>query len=260
MKTLKLEKNSSICTVLLNRPKTHNAFDEELMKELYGTFSLLDEDDQIRVLILTGEGKSFCAGGDLHYMKSAMTKSHKQNLEESLYMLQMFEQIKNTSKPVIAYVNGATFGGGIGLVSVCDIVVAHEKAVFSLSEVKLGLTPAIISPFVIEKIGVRQARRYFLTGERFTAKTAKKIGLVHEVVTDQNKDEVLNNILENILNSGPKAVAEAKILIEKNRTLTGKNLIEFTAEQISTLRASDEAQEGITAFFEKRKAGFCKTK
>lgn len=254
MSSLKLTKNNNITTVQLNRPEAHNAFNEELMKELHNTFIKLDKDPEAKVVVLTGAGKSFCAGGDLNYMKSAREKNREQNIEESLFMAEMFDQMDRLSKPTVAVVNGATFGGGVGLVSVCDIVLAHEKAIFSLSEVQLGLNPSVISPFVIRKIGENQARRLFITGERFDAPLAKEIGLVHKIYTDANKDERLNTVTGRLLKNGPQAMSQAKVLIEKNRTLFGKDLTRFTAEQIADLRASDEAQGKISAFFEKRKS------
>jgi len=253
MTVIKLDKENHISTITLNRPEVRNAFNEELMKELYELFSALDQDPDTRVVVLTGAGKSFCAGGDLNYMKSAREKNRDQNIQESLFMAKMFQTIDNLSKPTIALVNGAALGGGVGLVSVCDIVLAHEKAFFSLSEVKLGLNPSVISPFVIQKIGVNQARRFFITGERFDAVKAREIGLVNEVINDDNQSSVLKDIFKQILSNGPNALAQAKVLIEKNKSTSGKDLTQFTAEQIADLRASDEAQEGISCFFDKKK-------
>lgn len=254
--TLKIDKHDHVTTITLNRPEAHNAFNEELMRELHQAFLALDKDKQTRAVVLTGAGKSFCAGGDLNYMKSAREKNREQNIDESLAMAHMFETIDKLSKPTVCVVNGPAFGGGVGLVSVCDIVLAHEKAVFSFSEVKLGLNPSVISPYVVRKIGLGQARRYFITAEKITAQQAKQIGLVHEVYPEGGERELRDGILKHLLANGPNAMAQAKVLLDKNRTLSGRELMRFTAEHIADLRASDEAQEGIVAFFEKRKPGW----
>lgn len=256
MQPLLLQTQNHIATITLNRPDVHNAFSQDLMRDLHEVFLKLDADASVRAVILTGAGKSFCAGGDLNYMKSAAQKDQEQNVSESLFMAAMFQKIDHLSKPLIGVINGAAFGGGVGLVSVCDLVVAHEKAVFSLSEVKLGLAPSVISPFVIAKIGASQARRYFLTGERFGAEDARRIGLVHEVYTDATKDAVLSRLIESFLSNGPHAMAAVKELIRKNRELEAGELTDYTANQIATLRAGAEGQEGIAAFFEKRAAKF----
>ncbi len=254
MKTLNMSHHAGITTITLNRPDVHNAFNEDLMQDLYGAFTSLDVDDNVRAIVLTGAGKSFCAGGDLNYMKSAAAKTAQQNIDESLSMASLFKSIDQISKPVIGLVNGATFGGGVGLVSACDIVLAHESAIFSLSEVKLGLAPSVISPFVVAKIGQTHARRYFLTGERFDANVARHIGLVSEVYTDVTRDTLLGSLVKNISSNGPHAMAAVKLLLRANRELSGEELTQFTAEQIAGLRAGPEAQEGMLAFFEKRPA------
>lgn len=256
MKTLLIQKQGAVTQVILNRPDVHNAFNEELMRELDQAFTDLAQDASTRVVILTAEGKSFCAGGDLHYMKSAASKNHQQNVTESLLMAALFQKIRDLPKPVIGLINGPAFGGGMGLVCVCDMVLARDTAFFALSEVKLGLAPSVISPFVLEKMGVSQARRYFLTGERFDVQAAKQMGIVHEVVTVATEKSVYQKIIEQILSGGPVALAAIKNLIQKNQELTGQELTEFTADHISHLRASPEAQEGIAAFFAKRPASF----
>lgn len=256
MKTLLIEKQGVVTKVILNRPDVHNAFNEDLMQELNQAFLDLTQDATTRVVVLTAQGKSFCAGGDLHYMKSAATKNHEQNVAESLLMAALFQKIRDLPKPVIGLINGPAFGGGMGLVCVCDIVLARDSALFALSEVKLGLAPSVISPFVLEKMGVAQARRYFLTGERFDAPMAKQMGIVHEIVTAETEASVLQKILGQILSGGPEAISAIKNLIRKNQELKGQELTEFTADHIARLRASQEAQEGITAFFEKRPANF----
>jgi methylglutaconyl-CoA hydratase len=252
MKHLIVSTNKSIATVTINRPDVRNAFNTELTKEFFECFTNLNQDDSVRAVILTGEGKCFCAGADLNYMKSAKEKTREQNIEDSLFMAKTFQTMNDLSKPLIGLVNGHCFAGGLGLVSVCDIVLAQEKAIFCLSEAKLGMTPAVISQFVIQKIGVNQARRYFVTAERFSAEKAKEIGLVNEVYAEGEADKALQPILENIYQCSPNAMGSAKILIQKNKDLSDNDLVQFSVEQIADLRASDDAQEGMGAFFEKR--------
>ncbi|MCP5464719.1 MAG: enoyl-CoA hydratase/isomerase family protein [Deltaproteobacteria bacterium] len=259
MKTLQILNSDHITHVILNRAEVHNAFNEDMMRELSEVFGKIQNDERVRCVILTAQGKSFSAGGDLNYMKSAAQKNHQENVNESLAMAKMFALIDECPKPVVGIINGSAFGGGLGLVSVCDVVLCDQKAQFGFSEVRLGLTPSVISPFVIQKIGVSQARRFFVTGERFDAHKAKQMGLVHEIFDDASKDSVVSHLLSNILANGPEAIDQAKVLIRKNQELKGTELTEFTAEQISKRRASQEAQEGITAFFEKRKAGYNQT-
>lgn len=257
MDTLLVTQDGAITNVTLNRPDVHNAFNEDMMSELKACFTELAQNEQARVVVIRGAGKSFCAGGDLNYMKSASAKTQQQNIDESLLMAGMFKTIDELNKPTIAVVHGAVLGGGMGLLSICDIALAHEKTQFGLSEVKLGLTPSVISPFVMRKIGISWARRFFVTGERFDAAKALQMGLIHEIVTDDNQATVLKNILAQILANGPHAVAQAKTLTEKNQELSGEVLTRFTAEHIAGLRAGAEAQEGMAAFLEKRKPGWC---
>lgn len=256
MTTLLIEKKNHITTITLNRPDVHNAFNEDLTTELLENFTALNNDSDTRLIVLTGAGKSFSAGADLNYMKSAAQKSAQQNVAESLFMAKMLTTIDEVSKPVLGIVNGAALGGGMGLVSVCDVVIAHESAQFGFSEVKLGMAPSVISPFVIRKMGVPQARRYFLTGERFDAITAVRLNIANDVYSDTNKDEVLSRYVKNFLSNGPHAMGEIKKLLRANWQMPLAELTQFTAEQISALRASPEGQEGIRAFFEKRKPAF----
>lgn len=256
MKTLLIEKENRITKVTLNRPDVHNAFNEDLTKELYETFSSLNDDKDTRLIVLTGAGKSFSAGADLNYMKSAAQKNREQNIEESLYMAKMLKTIDEVNKPVLGVINGTALGGGMGLVSVCDVVIAHEEAKFGFSEVKLGMAPSVISPFVVRKIGIPNARRYFLTGERFGGETAQEIGLVNAVYDEKSKSEIYKSFLKHFLTNAPEAMAHVKKLLRLNWQSSGEELTRFTAEQISDLRASKEAQEGIKAFFEKRPASY----
>ena len=247
-----IKTENNVTTVTLNRPEVHNAFNEDLITDLLKIFQTLASDQKTKVILLTGSGKSFCAGADLNYMKSASQKTQKQNIRESLRMRKMFDVINSAPQPLIGLINGSALGGGMGLVSVCDLVLAHEKAIFSFSEVKLGLAPSVISPFVIQKIGISQARRLFLTGERFTVDFAKSINLVHEIYNDQNKQEKLDFFVNGLLKNGPQAMEAIKELLYENVNCKQKNIKNYTAEHISKSRASKEAQEKITDFFKRK--------
>lgn len=253
MKTLALEKKEGVLTVTLNRPDVHNAFNEDMMQDLLNVFTSKVSESDVVVVVLRAAGKSFCAGGDLNYMKSAAAKTSEQNVSESLIMASMFQAIDECPKPVLSVVQGAVMGGGVGLVSVCDIVIADEKSFFSLSEVKLGLCPSVISPFVMRKIGASAARRYFVSAERFDAHEARRIGLVHEVVSDETREEKISTVSKQILGNGRNAMAKAKELIRVNLDKSGEELTNYTAAHISELRASQEAQGRMRAFLEKSK-------
>lgn len=249
-----IEENG-VATVTLNRPDLHNAFNDDLIWELNNAFTKLSENDDVRAIILTGAGKSFSAGADLNWMKEAASYTKEQNLRDAQNLSDMLAAVDNCSKPTIAIVNGATFGGGVGLVSCCDIAIGVYGSKFSLSEVRLGLTPATISPYVVAAIGERFARRYFLTAERFTAEEAKTIGLVHEVAPSlQEAFTLANSMIKNILAGAPGAQTDAKDLIASvvNREITDE-LRTDTARRIAERRGSPEGQEGLTAFLEKRK-------
>ena len=252
-KTIQIGKEKQIASIALNRPDVHNAFNEEMMEELRQVFMLFDQDNTVKVVVLKGHGPSFCAGADLAYMQSAAKKNHEQNVEESLKMATLFQIIQGLSKPVVALLQGAVFGGGIGLASVCDVVLADEHTRFAFSEVKLGLAPSVISPFVIRKIGIAQANRFFLTGEVFKADVAKQIGLVHDIYNSDTVEKMLAYVCDNLLLNSPQSMAEIKDLIQMNIELSGEKLSLYTAEHIASLRTSEEGQEGLTAFFEKRK-------
>jgi methylglutaconyl-CoA hydratase len=250
---------NGVATITLNRPDIHNAFDDVLIADLTGKIETLDADPCVRVIILTGAGKSFSAGADLNWMKRMAGYSHGENLADSRALAKLMKVLNFASKPTIALVNGAAFGGGVGLAACCDIVIASERASFCLSEVKLGLIPAVISPYVVEAIGVNQARRYFRSAERFNAETAKQIGLVHEIVVDDELaargDEMANILLAN----GPAAIHAAKELIYAvaNKPISDA-VIDDTAHRIADQRASDEGREGVGAFLEKRPANWSK--
>lgn len=243
-----------ILTVKLNRPELHNAFNEELISELSDLGRTLSSNTSIRILILTGNGKSFCAGADLNWMKKTKQFTYDENIKDAKELGTMFHILDELPQAVIGRINGSAIGGGTGLVSICDITVALEDAKFGFSEVNLGLIPAVISPFVINKIDFRNAREYFLTGERFTATTALNLGLVNYTAkTEQELDEKVNHLVNEIYRSGPNAVKEAKRLIRHIQGLNMNQLLDLTAQKIASIRITPEAQEGIASFLEKRK-------
>ncbi|WP_262695399.1 enoyl-CoA hydratase/isomerase family protein [Kordiimonas aquimaris] len=244
-----------VATVTLNRPDVHNAFNDSVIADLHTAYNTLGMDESVRVIVLTGAGKSFSAGADLNWMKRSATFTAAENKEDAMRLSGMLAAIRNCPKPTLAFVNGAAFGGGVGLTACCDIAVAMATGVFSLSEVKLGLTPATISPYVIAAIGERAAQRYFLTGERFDGIEARRIGLVHEIAQTRDEAEmIIEGIIDQLLSSGPVAQAECKSLIQfvAGAEITDELRAE-TAERIAARRTSAEGQEGLSAFFEKRK-------
>lgn len=248
---IKKETNNFISTVTLNRPEVHNALSQEMISEITKIFLVLEKDKNTRVIILQAEGKSFCAGADLNYMKSMVNATYEENLKDAENLGLMFKAIYDCSKPIIAKVQGSAFGGGVGLISVCDIALASEECFFALSEARIGLVPGVISPFVINKVGFSNASRYFLTSERFDSNKAKEIGLISEVVKDL--DLKTSELTKAILENGPEAVSACKKLI---RDVIGKDIneaLKVSKEYIAKCRASEEGQEGIKAFFEKRK-------
>ena len=251
--TILLEIEGRVAKVTLNRPDVHNAFNNILINDLYDVFEKLSTEPEIRVIILTGNGKSFCAGADLNWMKSVVNYSYEQNYEESLKLAKLMYLIFTHPKPVIARINGSAIGGGVGLMSVCDILIANEEAKFGLSEVKLGLVPAAISPFVMSRIGDARARELFITGERITAKRAEYLNLVNYAVPMSEIDILVNEKVNLILNNGPEAVRSVKEMIFKVTQIKFPEIQTYTAELIANLRLSAEGQEGMNAFLEKRK-------
>ncbi len=244
--------------VTLNRPERHNAFDEGLIAALTDGFTRLGGDASVRAIILSGAGKSFCAGADLDWMRRAAGWSEPENRADALALSAMLQAIDTCPKPVIARVHGNVAGGGVGLVACADMAVALDGAQFRLSEVRLGLTPATISPFVIAKIGVTQARRWFLTAEGFGSAQALAMGLIHETAIDgEAADAVIANWLAHLGSAAPGAVADAKALI---RDVAGRPITDdlraLTAARIAARRASAEGREGLAAFFEKRRPGW----
>jgi methylglutaconyl-CoA hydratase len=243
-----------VATLTLNRPEKHNAFDDRMITDLLQALDNIGKDKSVRVLVLRAAGKSFCAGADLDWMRRMADYDFAQNLADARRLAQLMYRLNRLHKPVIARVQGASYGGGVGLIACCDIAIASDNAIFSLSEVRLGLIPSVISPYLIAAIGSRAARRYFLSGERFDAARALQLNLVHEVVEPESLDARLEQCIDALLNSGPSAQAAAKELIEQVQgRAIDESLIEETARRIAEVRASDEAREGLTAFLEKRK-------
>ena len=247
-----------IATVTLNREDKHNAFDDAIIAELTAKLKKVDADPAVRVVVLAAAGKTFCAGGDLNWMRSMATFSEKQNLDDALKLAELLETLDTLSKPTIARVNGPAYGGGVGLVACCDIAIATPAAKFALTEVRLGLVPAVISPYVIAAIGAHQARRYFLTAEPIEAQQAYDMGLIHEVVTPDILDETIGILVMALLKAGPKALASAKQLVAEQSGAETRDSKKRTAELIAKLRVSSEGQEGLSAFLEKRPPNWIK--
>ena len=244
-----------VARIVIDRPDRHNAFDEALIAALTDNFTTLGNDPAVRAIILSGNGKSFCAGADIGWMRRAAGWSEAENIADAMKLSAMLNAIDTCPKPVIARVHGVVAGGGVGLVACADMAVAIEGAQFRLSEVRLGLTPATISPFVIARIGAGQARRWFLTAEGFGAAEAQRIGLTHETASDDTAaDAVIANWLTHLGAAAPGAVADAKALV---RDVAGRPVSDAlrheTAARIAARRASAEGREGIAAFFDKRK-------
>ncbi|EED34449.1 enoyl-CoA hydratase/isomerase [Luminiphilus syltensis NOR5-1B] len=244
-----------VATVTLDNPKKHNAFDDTIIGELTEAFTAVDDNADVRVMVLASAGNSFSAGGDLDWMKRMAGYTREENLQDARALAEMLRVLSTISTPTIARVQGPAFGGGVGLVSCCDMAVASARATFSLSEVKIGMIPATVSPYVVAAIGARAARRYFVTAERFSAEQALALGLVSEVVTTESElDDALNMLITTILANGPAAVAAAKNLVSEVEGSTNQTeLIELTSQRIADIRVSKEGQEGLGAFLEKRK-------
>jgi methylglutaconyl-CoA hydratase len=244
-------------TVTLNRPDLHNAFDPAMVDALTATLTQLESNPAVRAVVITGAGRTFCAGADIEQMKKSARFSREQNLENARATAMMLHVLHTLEKPTIACVRGAARGGGVGLVAACDIAVAERSATFRLSEVKLGIIPAMISPYVIAAMGRRHAHRYMLSGEEFDAAEARRIGLVHEICDEPELTAVVGRMLAHLRSSGPAAVVAIKKLIpEVAGRPIDESLVETTAQRIAEIRTTAEAQEGLTAFLEKRKASW----
>jgi len=252
-KTISISSENDVCTVVLNRPDIHNAMNEEMIKELIHCFSHLSTDPTTRIIILTGNGSSFCAGADLHWMKRMVSYSQEENLKDSTLLLTLYETIFSCPKPIIGKINGNAFGGGIGLVAVCDITITRPGSQFAFSEVKLGIIPAVISSYVSSRLSSADMRRLFLTGERFDAEYACKVGLIDYVVPDTDLDSKVQFYVSLLRSSGPEAMHEIKHLLTNLQKMERETYKKSTVKTIAKLRVSQEGQEGITAFLEKKK-------
>lgn len=251
--TIVFDVQENVAQVVFDRPDVHNAFNDTMINELSAVFEDIEKRSDVRVVIVTGKGKSFCAGADLNWMRRVKDYSYEDNLKESLDLAEMLYKIYASPKPTIARVNGAAIGGGTGLVAVCDIAIAVDRAKFSFSEVKLGLIPACISPYVLKKCGEGRCREFFLTGERLTAERAHAAGLVNAIVPLEEIDTHIENITSLLISSGPEAITKCKELLRNVADMSLEDAKKFTAEVIAQLRISDEGQEGMNAFLEKRR-------
>ncbi|WEN43569.1 putative enoyl-CoA hydratase echA8 [Thauera sp. GDN1] len=255
--TLEVAREAGVATIWMNRPDVHNAFNAQLIADLTTACIELDADDSVRAVVLAGRGKSFSAGADLNWMKAAGEASEAENFADAMKLAGMLRTLAEMKKPTIARVHGAALGGGMGLASACDICIAGDKAVFATSEVKFGIIPSAISPYVIRAIGERQAYRYFQTAERINAARAADLGLAHEAVASEELDAKVKEVVEALLQGGPKSQAAAKDLIRAvaNRPVSDA-VVEDTARRIASLRATPEAKEGLAAFLDKRPAAW----
>ena len=263
--TIKIEQRGQVAWVILSRPEVRNAFNNVMIAEIAEAFRAINQSANgrqtsgsapsidARVVVVTGEGNAFCAGADLKWMGDVLKYTFEENLQDSLKVAEMFHLMFTCPLPTVARVNGPAIGGGCGIAAVCDIVIASDKAVFSLSEVKLGLVPACISPYVIRRMGDKDCREYFLTGERLTAEKALAAGLANQVVPHDKLDEAVNARIEQLVSSGPNALTMCKELLEKAPDIPEPEVGKYTAEIIARLRMGAEGQEGMKAFFEKRK-------
>lgn len=248
-----------VASIILNRPDKHNAFDDRMIDELIELLGQLEDNPHVRILLLRAAGQSFCAGADLNWMRRTADYDLAKNKKDAMQLAELMRRLNCFPKPTVALVQGASFGGGVGLIACCDIAIAAHEAVFCLSEVKLGLIPAVISPYVVEAISARASRRLMLTAETFSADQACQLGLVHEVVDANALDAALDSVLKNLLAAGPVAQAAAKGLIQRvsNKTIDTE-LIDYCAQHIAQIRASSEGREGLNAFLEKRQPSWTK--
>ncbi len=259
MKTIELEINKDLGIIWLNRPQVRNAMNGEMIDEIIEALDILAENKEVRIVVLRGRGKSFSSGADLNWMKDVVNYGFEQSVKESTVLAQCFNKIYMFPKPTIAIVHGAAIGGANGLLSACDFAYCADDTIFSLSEVKIGLVPAAISPYVIKRIGEYAAKELFLTGRRFNGKEAEKYRLVNKSVPAEKLDEVLEETVKLLRTSGPEAMKHAKELIfNVSNKLSLEEAIPYTAELIAKMRISEEGQEGMKAFLEKRKPNWIK--
>ncbi|MGX5174135.1 enoyl-CoA hydratase/isomerase family protein [Aliikangiella sp. IMCC44653] len=245
--------DNGVATIRMNRPQIHNAFDDKMIRQLTQEINKIDQDDNVKILVLAANGKSFSAGADLNWMKRMATYSWEENYQDSLQLAGLMQALDSCSKTTVAIVQGAAFGGGVGLVACCDIVIASNKAQFCLSEVKLGLIPAVISPYVVRALGERNAKRYFISAERFNAQQAQMMSLVHIVVDHEALETSASDYINSLLSNSPQAMHQANKLVDYvyNQSIN-EELIRETAQRIADIRASVEGKEGVAAFLEKR--------
>ncbi len=255
---LKFNIENKIARVTLNRPEVHNAFNPALIEEIHSAFEYIAtaSREEVRVVVIAGEGKSFCAGADVNWMRETLEYDQAKNVADALRMARMFDTVNRCPVPVIGRIHGAALGGGVGLAAVCDVVIVAEGTTWGLSEVKLGIAPAVISPYVLAKIGRGYARALFLTGERFTSERAVQIGLAHKIAKLEELDDAVNAAIKEVLSSAPHAITRAKDLIARVPDMGHDEAMQLTAETIASLRVSPEGQEGLKAFLEKRKPGW----
>ena len=257
--TIDFSTNNGLANITLSRPDIRNAFNEVMIAELTGAYIEAGKMEDIRVIILKGEGKSFCAGADLNWMRDVSTYSYEQNYAESYRLSECFYSIYSSTKPTIAVVHGAAIGGANGLLAACDIAVCDDETVFSLSEVKIGIVPACISPYVIKRVGEYGARELMLTGRRISGKEAETYKLVNKSLPANQIDEYIDQLIQMLLTSGPKAITHCKNLINKVvNEIDLDEALTYTAQMIAEIRASAEGQEGMAAFLEKRKPKWVK--
>jgi len=254
-KTLLVDESGGVVFVTLNRPEAHNAFNDELIAEAIDLFGSVGTNASARAIVLRSGGPNFCAGADLNWMSRMVSYTRDENIRDSSQLAKMFAIMNECPLPIIGRIQGAAIGGGVGLVAVCDLAIATRESKFGLSEVKLGILPAVISPYVIAKIGESHARALFMTGERFDAERALRIGLVHRLVDDADSlDAAVNDALSQLMSSGPQAVRACKKLIAYVATHPQEDAVPYTIEAIAERRISEEGQQGMQAFLEKKKA------
>jgi len=246
-----------VITITLNRADKHNAFNEQMIAQLTDAFIKAHRDNTARVVVLTASGNTFCAGADLKWMKKMVNYDYETNHKDAMQLAQMLHHLYTLNKPTIARVNGAAFGGGIGLIACCDVAVGSKLSKFCLSEVLLGLTPATIGPYVIKAIGARNAKRYMQSAEVFSAKQARRIGLLSENVCEEELDSTVSTFVQKFRAASPQALTMTKQLIDMcDSQFIDETLMQKTAATIATIRVSEEGQEGLNAFFSKRKANW----
>ncbi len=250
---IRLETQGPICTLVMNRPDLHNAFNPQLISEMTTALHALASDAQVRVVVLTGAGPSFSAGGDISWMQASQGYTNDQNLADARGLDAMFEALNSLPKPVIGRINGAALGGGVGLVACCDLAVAVEEARFGFTEVKLGLLPAVIAQYVVPKIGVSHSRALFVSGERFTSERAFEIGLIHAITSAEELDATVQSLAQRVLSGGPQAMGAAKRLVSAMWELEREAARTYAIEAIAQARTSAEGQEGLAAFLTKRR-------